>query len=580
MTPLTVIHAISVIAGAMVIAWPLGRYMARVFRGERTVLDAVMRPLERALYRLCRIDPAAEMTWSAYAKAAVAFGAVSTFGLYLLQRVQGFLPLNPFGLSGVPPDLAFNTAASFVTNTNWQAYAGEQSMSTLTQMAGLAVQNFVSAATGLAVAVAVIRGLTRREAATLGNFWADLTRSVLYILLPLALVFALLLVSQGVVQTFAGPVEARLLDPPREGGRVLADLQVIPRGPVASQEAIKLLGTNGGGYFGANSAHPLENPTPLSNWLEMVAMLVIPFALPFTLGEFAGDRRHAWTLWTVMVVLLVVGMGVAVWAEQQGNPLLAEAAGGRVAGHGNLEGKEVRFGPVGSALFAAVATGTSTGAVNASHDSFTPLGGLVLLWLMQLGEIAPGGVGSGLYGMVVMVVIAVFVAGLMVGRMPEYLGKKIEPFEMKMAALYFLIMPTLVLAATAAAVVTPEGVKGITNPGPHGLSQVLYAFTSAANNNGSAFGGLLAGSPFYNTVTGLVMLAGRFWMMIPVLAMAGSLAGKKARPVTAGTLPVHGALFGAWLVAVILITSVLVFLPVLALGPIAEHLLMVRGVSF
>lgn len=575
-----VIQAAAVLLSALAVSWPLGRYIARVFQGERTALDPALRPIERAIYRLCGIDPGAEMTWSTYAKAVMAFAAVNTLGLYVLQRLQGVLPLNPLGLPGVRPDLAFNTAASFVTNTNWQAYAGEQTMSILTQMAGLAVQNFVSAATGLAVAVAVMRGLTRRESVTLGNFWVDLTRAVLYVLLPLALGLSLLLVSQGVVQTFAGPVEARLLDPPREGGRVLAEVQVIPRGPVASQEAIKLLGTNGGGYFGANSAHPFENPTPLSNWLEMVAMLVVPFALPFTLGELAGHRRHAWTLWAVMAVLLAAGMGVAAWAELRGNPLLAAAAGADPAGYPSLEGKEVRFGPLGSALFAAVTTGTSTGAVNSSHDSLTPLGGLVPLWLMQLGEIAPGGVGLGLCGMLMMVVITVFVAGLMVGRMPEYLGKKIEPFEMKMAALYFLIMPVLVLVATTVAVSVPAGLAGITNPGPHGLSQVLYAFTSAANNNGSAFAGLLADSPFYNTVTGLVMLAGRFWMMIPVLAMAGSLARKKARPVTAGTLPVHGVLFGAWLLGVIVVVTALVFLPVLALGPIAEHLLMVEGRSF
>ncbi|MBE3590624.1 MAG: potassium-transporting ATPase subunit KdpA [Firmicutes bacterium] len=575
-----VIHGASVIAAALAIAWPLGRYIARVFRGDRTTLHGVLHPIERACYRMCRIDPAAEMTWSAYATATVLFGAVSVTGLYLLQRVQGNLPLNPLHLSAVRPDLAFNTAVSFVTNTNWQAYVGEQTMSTLTQMTGLAVQNFASAATGLAVAVALIRGLTRREAATLGNFWVDLTRSVLYVLLPLALLFALILVSQGVVQTFGGPVEAHLLNPPQGAGHAPTDIQVIPRGPVASQESIKLLGTNGGGYFGANSAHPFENPTPFSNWLEMVAMLVIPFALPFTLGEFAGHRRHAWTLWVVMATLLFVGMGVAVWSEAQGNPLVAEAGGMDKVPSPNLEGKEVRFGPLDSALFAAVTTGTSTGAVDSSHDSYTPLGGLVPLWLMLLGEVAPGGVGSGLYGMLVMVVIAVFVAGLMVGRTPEYLGKKIEPFEMKMAALYFLIMPALILVATALALVTPEGARGITNPGPHGLSQVLYAFTSAANNNGSAFAGLLADSTFYNTATGLIMFMGRFWMMIPVLAMAGSLARKKVRPVTAGTLPLHGFLFAGWLLAVILIAGALNFLPVLALGPVVEHLLMAQGRSF
>lgn len=579
MMPLAVLQAAAVVAAALAIAWPLGRYLALVFRGERTLLDGVLRPMEHAVYRVARIDPAAEMTWPTYARAVVAFGAVCTFGLYLLLRVQGALPLNPLGVRGMRPDLAFNTAASFVTNTNWQAYAGEQTLSYLTQMAGLTVQNFVSAATGLAVAVAFVRGLVRREAATIGNFWVDLTRGTLYVLLPLALVLALALVSQGVVQTLAGPVQVRLLDPVRDlAGRPI-HVQILPRGPVASQEAIKLLGTNGGGFFNANSAHPFENPTPLSNWLEMVAMLAIPFALPITLGVMVGDRRQGVTLLAAMVAFLALGIAALVAAEVRGNPLVATAAG-PVQPAWNLEGKEVRFGPAGSALFSAITTATSTGAVTAAHDSYTPLGGLVALWLMQLGEVAPGGVGSGLYGMLIFVLIAVFVAGLMVGRTPEYLGKKIEPYEMKMAVLYFLIMPALVLLATAAAVVLPAGLAGITNPGPHGLSQVLYAFTSAANNNGSAFAGLLADAPFYNVTTGLVMLAGRFWMMVPVLAIAGSLGRKKVSPVTAGTLPTHGLLFTGWLVAVIAIAGALNFLPVLALGPVVEHLLMVQGRAF
>jgi len=551
---------------------PLGLYMARVFSDERTFLDPVLRPLERLIYRLCGIHPATEMTWAEYAVSMLLFSMAGMLLLYGMERLQQLLPFNPQGMGAVPSDLAFNTAASFTTNTNWQAYGGESTMSYLTQMGGLAFHNFVSAAAGIAIAIAVIRGFVRKTAKTIGNFWFDLTRATLWVLLPISIVFALVLVWQGVPQNLSPYTHAKTL----EGAE-----QVIAQGPVASQEIIKELGTNGGGFFNANSAHPFENPTPLTNFLELVAIFAIGAALTHTFGKMVGDRRQGWALFATMSVLFFMGVTVAVWAEQRGNPQLA--ALGLSQHHtatqsgGNMEGKEVRYGIVNSALWATVTTDTSCGAVNAMHDSFTPLGGFIPLINMQIGEIIFGGVGSGLYGMLVMAILSVFIAGLMVGRTPEYLGKKIESREMKLAMLFILIFPAVILLPAGIAVVTKLGLAGISNPGPHGFSQILYAYTEASANNGSAFAGLSANTPFYNFSLGFVMLFGRFLMKIPVLAIAGSLAAKKTVPSSAGTFPTHGPIFVVLLVGVILIVAALTFFPADALGPIVEHLSMING---
>ncbi len=554
------------------ISVPLGLYMARVFSGQRTFLDPVLKPVERTIYRICGVHPGTEQDWVEYTVAMLLFSAVGMLLLYGMERLQYYLPVNPQKFAGVAPDLAFNTAASFTTNTNWQAYSGESTMSYFTQMAGLAFHNFVSAAAGIAVAIAVIRGFVRHNAKTLGNFWVDLTRATLWVLFPICIVFTLVLVWQGVPENFSAYTHAKTL----EGSE-----QVIAQGPVASQETIKELGTNGGGFFNANSSHPYENPTPLTNFLEMVAIFAIGAALTHTFGQMAGDRRQGWALFAAMAILFLIGAGSAIWSEQRGNPQFAkmginQAASATQSG-GNMEGKEVRYGIVNSALWGTITTDTSCGAVNSMHDSWTPLGGLVPLVNMQIGEIIFGGVGSGLYGMLVMAVLSVFIAGLMVGRTPEYLGKKIEGREMKLAMLFVLIFPAVILLPGAVAVVTKAGLAGITNPGPHGFSQILYGYTEASANNGSAFAGLNANTPFYNTTLAFVMLFGRFLMKIPVLAIAGSLVGKKSCPPSAGTFPTHGAIFVALLIGVILIVAALTFFPADALGPIVEHLAMMRG---
>ena len=577
---------------------PLGSYMARVYEGRPCGLDRILAPVERLIYRFCGVHHTDEMDWKTYGIAMLLFNLAGLLTLYLLQRLQGVLPLNPTAFGPVAPDLAFNTATSFVTNTNWQAYGGETTLSYFTQMAGLTVQNFVSAATGMAILIALVRGLARRNANTIGNFWTDLTRSTLYILLPLSLLLAVGLVSQGVVQTFSVYQTASMAQPVLfekpvidETGQLVLDEQGKPKtesatttnqllalGPAASQIAIKQLGTNGGGFFNANSAHPFENPTPLSNFLQVLAILLIPAALCYTFGVMVGDTRQGWALLAAMTVILVVMLALALWAEQQGNPAITalgvdQAVGVGQAG-GNMEGKESRFGVINSVLWAAVTTAASNGSVNSMHDSYTPLGGLVPLFLMQFGEVVFGGVGSGLYGMIVFAIIAVFIAGLMVGRTPEYLGKKIEPYEMKMASLLILIMPIIVLGLTAVAVVTEAGTSSRLNPGAHGFSEILYAYTSQGNNNGSAFAGLNANTPFYNITGGLAMLISRFWLAMPTLALAGALARKKGIPAGAGTLQTHTPLFVVLLIGVIIMVGALTFVPALALGPIVEHLLM------
>ncbi|HZN35285.1 MAG TPA: potassium-transporting ATPase subunit KdpA [Pirellulaceae bacterium] len=555
---------------------PLGWYMARVYQGQPYGLDRLLGWLERGLYWLAGTRPDAEMTWRQYALAMLLLNLVGLAAVYGLQRFQHLLPLNPEQLGAVTPDSSFNTAVSFATNTNWQGYGGETTMSYLTQMLGLTVQNFVSAAAGMATLVALIRGFTRKEASTIGNFWVDLTRSTLYILLPLSLVLAIVLVSQGVVQTFSPHVTATLIEPTTDADGKPVTEQAIALGPAASQIAIKQLGTNGGGFFNVNSAHPLENPTPLSNFLELLAILLIPAALCYTFGEMVGDRRQGWALLAVMLVLFVPCLAVCYLSEQGGNPRLTAAGVDQTSGSlqagGNMEGKEVRFGIANSALWATATTAASNGSVNSMHDSFTPLGGFVPMWLMQLGEVIFGGVGSGLYGLLAFAIVAVFVAGLMVGRTPEYLGKKIEAYEMKMASLIILIPCAVVLIGTAVAVVTPEGKATILNPSAHGFSEVLYAFSSAGNNNGSAFAGLGANTPFYNTALGIAMFAARYWLAVPILAIAGSLARKRIVPASSGTLPTHTPLFVVLLASVVVIVGALTFLPALALGPIVEHL--------
>jgi len=559
----------------LALAKPLGSYMARVYEGKSLLgLDRVLGPVERLIYRLCGVRPEEEMDWKGYAFALLLFSVISLLVLYLQQRLQQWLPLNPAKLGAVTPDSSFNTAASFTTNTNWQGYGGESTMSYLTQMAGLAVHNFGSAAAGMAVLAAFIRGLARRSSKTIGNFWVDLTRTTLYILLPLSLVLALLLVSQGVVQTFSAYKTVPLVESP-------SSMQTLAVGPVASQIAIKQLGTNGGGFFNTNSAHPFENPTPLSNFLEMLSILLIPAALCYTFGRMVGDTRQGWAVLAAMTIILLPLLLLCYSQEQHGNPAFAglgvDQAATALQPGGNMEGKEARYGIANSALWAATTTAASNGSVNSMHDSYTPLGGLVPLFLMQFSETIFGGVGSGLYGMLIFVIVAVFIAGLMVGRTPEYLGKKIESYEIKMASLVVLIMPLIVLLFTAVAVVVQPGLKGLANPGAHGFSEILYAFTSMGNNNGSAFAGLSANTPFYNTTGGLAMLFSRFWLAIPTLAIAGSLAKKKLVPASPGTLPTHTPLFIVLLIGTVVLVGALTFFPALALGPIVEHLRMMAG---
>ena len=548
---------------------PLGRFMARVYAGRPTILSRILGPLERGICRLGGVDAAAEMTWDRYAGAVVACSMVSFLATYGLQRLQHLLPLNPAGLPAVSPDSAFNTAISFMTNTNWQGYGGETTMSHGTQMLALTVQNFVSAAVGMAVFAAFVRGFTRATAGTIGNFWVDLVRGVVHVLLPLSMVLAVALVSQGVVQSFAARHQVPLVGPVTAADGQAVATQSIAVGPAASQVAITQLGTNGGGFFNANSAHPLENPTPLSNLLELLAILLIPTALCFTFGELVGDRRQGWAVLAAKAAIFIPVAILTIAAEEQGNPRLT-ALGVTQAG-GAMEGKETRFGAADSALWAVATTAASNGSVNAMHDSFTPLGGLFPLLLMQLGEVIFGGVGSGLYGLIVFALVAVFLAGLMVGRTPEYLGKKVGGFEIKMATLAILLPCAMVLVGTALAVLAPAGRATIANPGPHGFTEVLYALSSAANNNGSAFAGLGANTPFYNCLLGLAMLVGRFWVMLPVLAIAGSLAAKKHVPAGPGTLPTHTPLFVGLLVAVVIVVGALSFFPALALGPIVEQ---------
>ncbi|MHB8089051.1 MAG: potassium-transporting ATPase subunit KdpA [Anaerolineaceae bacterium] len=557
----------------LILVKPLGSYMAKVYQGERSFLSPVILPVEKFIFRLSGVKPDDEMNWKTYALTVLVFNLVGFFFLYLLLRIQHVLPLNPQALGALSPELAFNTAVSFISNTNWQSYGGETTMSNLSQMLGLGVQNFLSAATGMAVLIALIRGLSRHSTNKLGSFWVDLTRSILYILLPLSIILAVLLVSQGVVQSFQANIISQTVD--QTSGVVT---QTLPLGPAASQVAIKQLGTNGGGFFNVNSAHPFENPTPFSNFLEMLSILLIPAALTYTFGKMVGDRRQGWALLAAMTLILVLMTGIAISAESQGNPAFASMGIDQSAG--NMEGKEVRFGVVNSAIWATVTTAASNGSVNSMHDSFTPLGGLVPMWMMMLGEVIFGGVGSGLYGMLAFVVIAVFVAGLMVGRTPEYLGKKIEIHEMKMAALIVLIPVITVLFGTAIALLSASGKATIFNAGPQGLSEVLYAFASAGNNNGSAFAGLGANTPFYNTALGIAMLFARYALIVPVLAMAGSLSQKKIVPTSSGTLPSHTPLFIGWLIGVIIIVGALSFLPALALGPIVQHLMLGTGRLF
>jgi len=547
--------------------WPLGIYMARVYQGTARGAGRLFGGIERAVYRVAGVRPEIETGWRPYALGVLWFNLFGLLAVYLLQRLQGALPLNGAGFGAVPPFLAFNTAASFATNTNWQAYGGETTLSHLVQMAGLTVQNFVSAASGMACAAALARGFARRSAATIGNFWVDLTRSVLYVLLPLSILVALLLASQGVVQTFDATATVEPLEAASQGE---PGSQVLALGPVASQIAIKQLGTNGGGYYNVNSAHPFENTTPLSNFIQLFSILLIPAAFCFAFGEMVRSNRHGWMLFGTMTLIVVPFLLLGAWAEWGGNPLLEPAGVDQSAG--NLEGKEVRFGVASSVLWATATAAASNGSVNSMHDSFTPLGGLVPIWLIQLGEVAFGGVGSGLYGMLMFAVIAVFLAGLMVGRTPELLGKKLEAFEMQMAALVVLLPAAAVLVGTAIASALPSAVLSAPNPGPHGFSEILYAFSSASNNNGSAFAGLNAATDFYTIALGICMLAGRYWVMLPVLAVAGSLARKKIVPASAGTLPTDTVLFALLLAGTVVLVGALTFVPALALGPIVEHL--------
>jgi K+-transporting ATPase ATPase A chain len=580
------------------LSYPLAIYLARI--GDPAPIGGIVGKLERIIYRAAGVDAAQDMPWTRYAVALLLFNALGVAVVYLAQRLQVWLPWNPQAMANVTPDSAFNTAVSFVTNTNWQGYSGESTMSYLTQMAALAVQNFVSAATGIAVAFALIRGFARRSAQGIGNFWVDLTRSTLYILLPLSLLLAVIFMGQGVIQNLdsykdVNTLESLTYSQPKldAGGLPLKDAkgnaitetltthtQSLPMGPVASQEAIKMLGTNGGGFFNANSAHPFENPTPLTNFLQMIAMLLIPASLCFTFGRMVGDSRQGWAVFAGMTVIFAVMAVVAMWAEQQGNPLFTplgvDQTQSALQAGGNMEGKETRIGVVASALFATITTAASCGATNAMHDSFTPLGGMVPMWLIELGEVVFGGVGSGLYGMLIFAIMAVFVAGLMIGRTPEYIGKKIESFEMKMTSIVILVTPFLVLVGAAIAVMSEAGRAGVLNPGAHGFSEILYALSSVANNNGSAFAGLTANTPFYNSLLAVAMWFGRFAFIVPVLAIAGSLAKKKRIEPTAGTLPTHGPLFVAMLVGTVVLVGALTYVPALALGPVVEHLQLYR----
>lgn len=583
----------------VVIAIPLGKYINQVMNGEKNILSFLLRPVEKLIYQVGGINPDEDMNWKRYAILLLAFNIIGCVVLYAMQRLQGILPLNPQDFAAVSPDSSLNTAVSFVSNTNWQGYGGESTMSYLTQMLGLSVQNFLSAATGLAVAIALIRGFARHSMQGIGNFWADITRSTIYVLIPVSLIFAIGLMGQGVIQNFdsyktvplmetlnysAAKVDAAgapVLD--KAGQPVMeaqsTSTQVLPMGPVASQEAIKMVGTNGGGFFNANSAHPYENPTPFSNFLQMLAIFVIPAALCITFGKMVSDKRQGWAIYAVMSILFVSFAGFAIYAEQQGNPLFSQLGVDQSAtltqAGGNMEGKETRFGIAATGLFATITTSASCGAVNAMHDSFTPLGGMVPLVLMKLGEVVFGGVGAGLYGMLIFALLAVFIAGLMIGRTPEYLGKKIEAYEMKMVSITILICPLLVLAGTAISVLVADGKAGIANPGAHGFTEILYAFVSASNNNGSAFAGLSANTPYYNVMLAIAMWFGRFSIIIPILAVAGSLAAKKRLTATSGTLPTHGPLFVALLLGTVIIVGALTYIPALALGPIIEHLIMI-----
>jgi K+-transporting ATPase ATPase A chain len=565
---------------------PMGLWIAKVMNGESSLANKFGGPTERLIYRALGIKPEAEMGWKHYAIALMLFNVTGIVAVYFLQRWQAWLPFNPQHFPAVSIDSSLDTAISFVTNTNWQGYSGESTMSYLTQMLALTVQNFLSAATGMAVVIALIRGFARHTVETIGNFWVDITRSTLYILLPLSLIFAVVLMGQGVIQNFDTYKEVTTLqattyavtDSAGKQTTEVTSTQTLPMGPVASQEAIKMIGTNGGGFFNANSAHPYENPTPLTNFLQMLAIFLIPAGLCFAFGMMVGDRRQGWAVFSAMLIVFVVMAGVALWAEQAGNPVLTTSGADQVVSAfqsgGNMEGKETRFGIVSSALFATITTAASCGAVNAMHDSFTPLGGLVPMWLIQLGEVIFGGVGSGLYTMLIYAVLAVFIAGLMIGRTPEYLGKKIEIFDMKMTAIIILVTPLLVLIGTAIAVIADPGKAGIANPGAHGFSEILYALSSAANNNGSAFAGLSANTPFYNTLLGFVMFLGRFGIILPVLAIAGSMAAKKRIPVSLGTMPTHGPLFITLLIGAVILVGALTYIPALALGPVIEQLLM------
>ncbi|HEY5381075.1 MAG TPA: potassium-transporting ATPase subunit KdpA [Acidobacteriaceae bacterium] len=575
------------IAAVLLLARPMGLYLARVFERRRTFLDPILTPCEHLLYKLTRVDPAHEMRWSEYAVAMLLFSAATMLLTYAIERLQHILPLNPQHLPGVEPILALNTAISFTTNTNWQSYTPETTMSYLTQMLGLATHNFWSAAVGIALAIAFIRGISRRETNLLGNFWVDITRAILWVLLPICLVYSVALVSQGVIQNFRPYDTAALLEPQHitgaDGKITTVTTQTIAQGPVASQEAVKMLGTNGGGFFNANSAHPFENPTPLSNFLEMLSIFLIPAGLAIALGQMTGSPRHGWAVLAAMVILWFAGVLTCYWAESQPNPLLhgVDQHVSLTQSGGNMEGKEVRFGIANSALFATVTTDASCGAVNSMHDSFMPLGGLVPMANILLGEIVFGGVGAGLYGMLVFVILSVFIAGLMVGRTPEYLGKKIEAFDIQMAMLYLLIFPLIILGFSAATVLMPSlGLSSLANHGPHGLSEILYAYTSATGNNGSAFAGLNANTRWYNGSLAVAMFFGRFLMIVPMLAIAGNLARKKIVPASAGTFPVTTPLFTMLLTGVILIVGALTFFPVLSLGPVLEHLLLRAGHTF
>ena len=574
-SPLGLLQAVSLFAVAILVARPLGGYMRNVMEGERVFLSPILRPIERGVYKVMRVDETVEQRWTAYAVSVIVFSFVCILALYLQQRLQTYLPLSQTGASGVGnvnPDLAYNTSVSFDTNTNWQNYLGETTMTYLTQMAGLAVRNFVSAATGIAVAIALTRGLVRKSATTIGNFWVDLTRSTLYILLPIAFVGALVLVSQGVIQTFASSMTVHTLS---------GASQTIPLGPVASQEAIKQLGTNGGGFFNANSSHPFENPTGFSDWFAMLLVIIIPFGLTFTFGRMAGNARQGWALLAVMVIVLSVGSFVAMASEERSNPSIPAAVAQNIdQSAGNMEGKETRFGADSSGLFATVTTGTSTGAVNSMHDSFLPVGGLVPLFNIELGEITPGGVGAGLYGILTFAIIAVFIAGLMVGRTPEFLGKKIEAYEMKMAMLVVLFLAFSILFFTALATATAAGKAGPLNSGPHGFSEILYAFSSQTGNNGSAFAGLTGNTLFYNVTGAFAMMLGRYAMIVPILAIAGSMAGKRRVAPSIGTFPTTGPIWVGLLIGVIVIVGALTFFPALALGPIVDQLLNNAGRLF